>query len=594
MRHHDPGRPARRTREQGGYVLPMFAIMLTVLMAMAGFGVDVWNWWYNAQRIQRAADSGALAGAIFLPGDETSARNTAISVAASNGYPAASVTAAVADRPNRLRVAINEQVPNNFVSLLGIRTTSITRDATAEFSGAIETGSCSNQMGNQPGSPDWTPSSGCSGVEATNPQVWAQIAGSLNNKGNGDRQTAGGCDNANFSCSGGVNSEYDAEGYYYTVRINATAADVSGGFLLIDVYDPAFVQSGDNCTQFLSADDTALRNSLASLNDRYNSNNGTLNNEYCTGDHRIASVAYGSGFPTVQFRTAKPDATPWNVRDNFGAGTVSACDGTDATHGAYPAIINRFRPYGTSGSESADNFLTDLTGGSAGSPTYLRAVYHQFVRVCAVSFANLGITAAGEYDVSFNARITATGTAGHNRYAIRAGIGNSLTAATGDGSRVSVFASGNMPLYQNATSSTAAFYMARVLPGSAGRILNLEFFDVGDGSGSGTITIVPPPDSNVAAFSGCSATLTGGSSPNISASPCRLNDVSSGNGYNGQRVQVRVPIPDTYTCGTVSGSTRVIGRGDCWVRLRFNWSSSVQDTTTWRASILGDPVRLTE
>jgi Flp pilus assembly protein TadG len=593
MSHQQRRHPATRSREQGGYVLPMFAIMLTVLMAMAGFGVDVWNWWYNAQRIQRAADSGSLAGVIYMPGDETTARSTAISVVASNGYPASAVTAGVGDRPNRLRVQVSEQVPNNFVSLLGIRTTTITRDATAEYSGVVETGSPINQMGNQPGSTDWPAVAGAD-ANALNPQIWAQIAGPGNFKGNGDRYTSSNCDTSNFACNGGVNSEYDSAGYFYTVRINATAADVSNGYLLIDVYDAAFVQSGDNCTEFRSADDVALRNTLAGLGARYDSNTAANNNEYCTGDHRIQDVTYGSGFPTVQFRTAKPDATPWNVRDNFAAGTVSACDGTDATHGAYPAVINQLRPYGTSGSESAANFGTDITAGTPANPSYLRAVYHQYVRVCAVSLATLGVTAAGEYDVSFNSRISGTGS-GHNRYAIRAGLATSPTAANGA-----------MPLYQNATSSTATFYLARVLPGAAGRRLNLQFFDVGDGSGSGTITIVPPDEAKVngndldvfGSLAGtaddCTATLTSASTPDITGSACRLNNVSSANGYNGHQVEVTVPIDDNYTCGSVVGGNRVISATDCWVRVRFNWSSGVQDTTTWRATIVGDPVRLTE
>ena len=584
-----PRHPSRRSREQGGYVLPLFAILLTVLMAIAGFGVDVWNWWYSAQRVQRAADAGALAGVIFMPGDSTSATATAREAVSANGYPSSAVLAEVGDRPNRLRVQVTENVSNSFVSLLGIRTTTIRRDATAEYSGVVETGSPINQMGGQPGPSDWAGAT--SAEEATNPQVWAQIAGPGNFKGNGDRYTSSNCDGANYACSGG-NTEYRADGYYYTVRINATASDISNGFLLIDVYDPAFVQSGDNCTEFRSSNDGQLRTDMANLGDRYNTNSSSLNNEYCTGDHRIQDVSYGSGYPTVMFRTARPDATPWNVRDNFSTGTVAACDGTDATHGAYGTnVTNRFRPYGSSGGENADNFFTNL---NPSGNTYLRAVYHQFVRVCAVRLSGasgLGISTPGEYDVSFNSQIVGAGS-GHNRYAIRAGIGTSATATTADGARVSVFANGPMPLYQNATSSTAAFYMARVLPGSNGRILRLELFDVGDGSGSGTITVLPPADSGLSAFTGCSATLTGGGTPDITSSQCRLNNVSSGAGYNGQAVTIFVPIPNGYTCG--SGSPRVIGSTDCWVRVRFNWSSNVQDTTTWQASILGDPVRLTE
>ena len=46
--------------DDGGFALTWFAILLLVLIAMAGFGVDVWNWWYTSQKVQRAADAGAL------------------------------------------------------------------------------------------------------------------------------------------------------------------------------------------------------------------------------------------------------------------------------------------------------------------------------------------------------------------------------------------------------------------------------------------------------------------------------------------------------------------------------------------------------
>ena len=55
----DPDTP-RRGRDEGGFILPTFALVLIVLIAMAGFGIDVWNWWYTGQQAQRAADAAAL------------------------------------------------------------------------------------------------------------------------------------------------------------------------------------------------------------------------------------------------------------------------------------------------------------------------------------------------------------------------------------------------------------------------------------------------------------------------------------------------------------------------------------------------------
>jgi len=50
---------------------------------------------------------------------------------------------------------------------------------------------------------------------------------------------------------------------------------------------------------------------------------------------------------------------------------------------------------------------------------------------------------------------------------------------------------------------------------------------------------------------------------------------------------VSVPIPDDYDCNYASSS-------GCWVKvqLSFTGGATPTDTTTWTASIDGDPVRL--
>ncbi len=50
------------------------ALLLLVLLAFCGFGIDVANWWYIGQKEQRAADAAALAGSIYMPNDLTPRR----------------------------------------------------------------------------------------------------------------------------------------------------------------------------------------------------------------------------------------------------------------------------------------------------------------------------------------------------------------------------------------------------------------------------------------------------------------------------------------------------------------------------------------
>ena len=40
-------------------------------------------------------------------------------------------------------------------------------------------------------------------------------------------------------------------------------------------------------------------------------------------------------------------------------------------------------------------------------------------------------------------------------------------------------------------------------------------------------------------------------------------------------------LPDTYACGA-----------DCWWQIDYNYSGTAQDTTTWRAYIIGNPIHL--
>ena len=99
--------------------------------------------------------------------------------------------------------------------------------------------------------------------------------------------------------------------------------------------------------------------------------------------------------------------------------------------------------------------------------------------------------------------------------------------------------------------------------------------------------MIPPPDSNMTAFSDCVFDLEGTGTPsNVNASICQVSNVSSSTGYQGKVMLIQVPIPASYTCDeTVSTG--------CWVTLEMGFSD-VYDVTTWSAYISGDPVRLIE
>jgi hypothetical protein len=141
-----------------------------------------------------------------------------------------------------------------------------------------------------------------------------------------------------------------------------------------------------------------------------------------------------------------------------------------------------------------------------------------------------------------------------------------------------------MGIFANFTGTTQ-FYLARVPSSAAGQILNVRLFDVGDGATAGTITILKPAESTPASSTLSNCRATGSIAALNAALPTCALTVSSSN--QGKWQNVAVPIPSTYQCSDVLTT-------GCWVMLKYDYSGSPADATSWTASIEGDPVRLVE
>ena len=108
-----------RMRERG-QVLAIFAVMSIVLLGGAALVTDVTNWWMFEQRLQRAADAAALAGAVYMPEFfDTKATPAAIAEAKRNGFDDALPNVVVTPRrdpsnPRKLIVDIDAPVQTNF------------------------------------------------------------------------------------------------------------------------------------------------------------------------------------------------------------------------------------------------------------------------------------------------------------------------------------------------------------------------------------------------------------------------------------------------------------------------------------------------
>jgi len=575
---------ARHANEQGFYMV-WFALTFVTLVGFAGLALEFNRWQQLATRAQKAADAAALGGAVFMPDNVgNKAFNTAQTLASQNGFTNGSggvtVTTAVGKLPNQLKVTVSIQTHNPFGAIVGYGSTTITRTAVAEYQLPQNLGSPQNIYGNDPES------------AAAQPQFWGNVFGPSSNKDKGDAIQAAGpppaaaalCNADN--CAGSANKDYAPNGYFYGIDVPAGTA----GPLNVQVYDPAFVHVGDQCG---SSDSDAANslNAAATLtaaqipgysgtippSTRYASSGASA---FCNGDNYYSDGS-NTANPWTLWTLRAPDNSPWDPSNN-----PIVCQAEFP--GVYPETTNNL-PNGTVNANELKTLLQQSTAyPGTNPPRTFASFFRQWVTLCSVNSPTQGTY---YLEVQTNKKIdgtTPTNAGGSNRFSIRAGNGSDYTTTNG----LHVYGNQTMGIYANETAASTQFYLTRVLPGEAGKTLVLNFFDIGDAAQPGTLTIIPPPDSNIgASFSNCTYTAPPGNatgppwgtfSATNSGCSISVNNAS----FNGQWVTFEVPVPTTYTC-TTSSTT------GCWVRLSVVYpSGSVTDTTTWNAYILGEPVRI--
>ncbi len=141
-----------RALRERGQMLALFTLTIFVLTGITALAVDVSWYWANTLKVQRAADSAALAGVVWLPGQPSSAYATARDQAAKNGYTdtvgGVAITALKdGTNPRRLNVTISAPVGTFFMRVFGINTIQAVRSAKAEYVLPVPMGSPENYYG---------------------------------------------------------------------------------------------------------------------------------------------------------------------------------------------------------------------------------------------------------------------------------------------------------------------------------------------------------------------------------------------------------------------------------------------------------------
>jgi len=568
---------ARRRRDEAGYVAIVMALLTAaVLFPISALAVDVSRMYVEGERVQAAADAASMAGVTYLPADFDTAKSEAIKVAGKNGYPnGGNVTVTVSQgfKPTQLQVTITSRITNQIASVWGDTTATITRTAVADYNGPAPMGSPCNTFGNEPdGSTGFGPTASTLTVPpggancSTTPGFWGTVYGPDIYKVDGDQLMVRYCSGSESNCSSGKNNDFRPEGYFYIIRVGEGAV---GKAVTVQIYDPAFVDTGQYCEESPGTPSSNTINDYVSdAKTRYRT--ASTANNFCTGDSALTAKSGGT-VPTV---------TSYGMRS-----PVDTFVPTDA-----PPMNGCIKQY--PGYASSSVSLNALTKGNRRYDDELAAVFHQWQTLCTFT-----PTDAGDYylQVRTNVPLSTSNYDGRGGYSgntnvfkeddttsVRGNGGNNFAIrayASGSSGAISVAGWDRMAIWMNTASSQATFNLVRIVPAAASKTLDFEFFDAGDAASSGTITVLPPTE-NPITLSNCQGTgvKTG------TLSNCTVTNI--GSSFNGKSQHIRVPIPASYTCNWASA-------GGCWFRVQINFGgAAVHDTTTWTARIDGDPVRL--
>ncbi|HEY6628126.1 MAG TPA: pilus assembly protein TadG-related protein [Acidimicrobiia bacterium] len=328
-----------------GMALPLITVMIVVLLGISAFAVDL-GWLYlNGARLQRGADSAALAGVVFLPGDFDGVDTQTVGAATANGYHIGNLNGTpivgggaddldwtqLAD--NSLEVTVETEVPTFFVKLFGFNTFRITRTATAEYVKPVPIGSpdpCFGIGNSSLNGSDCNP--------ATAQRFWAAISGPYTNKWNGDAKAPRFWDDDGTWNQESANPEYRPEGYYMAIDVPSGVSN-----LTVDVYDAGFYERGsfdtetgdreqdtgggaDTHFQMYTFDDTPLdpTNNVAisgcSFNIASEANSSTYKNRWRNLCTRNGSVAPGIYVVRVWTDGNDGGTNQYAVRANTGGG----------------------------------------------------------------------------------------------------------------------------------------------------------------------------------------------------------------------------------------------------------------------------------
>jgi hypothetical protein len=522
----------RVANDDRGQVIVVAALLMTLLLAIVGIGVDISWFQFNLVRMQRAADAAALAGVVYLPGNSAGAFSAAYAEATKNGFTNGVGGVTVVPRQdainNRmLEVTIQGPVQTYFARLLGTSSVPGSRIARAEFVLPVPMGSPQDYFGVATLCRNSDAPSSCPAVTS------ATGSGTLASQGfwgavetRGASRSFGDAYSTYYNPSPTLNAGYDPNGYSYIVELPTGTA---GGAVWI--FDPMFCATGTRTTPPYQA---------LGMGDYWFSTASTRN-------------------VTTAFKLWDMNGTPYSSADD----TVIATDGGLFTNMDY---VDKGPNY--SGSRDYGGYGGGSSADCSASP------YHNAWWQLAS-----GLT-EGQYRLQV---VTSSGTTGQNALN---DFGVQVTTTFGTGARI--YGQSRMCAEVNITSSTALFYIAQVDAAHAGKTLEIRLFDPGDITNT-SLRIKQPTASGYAdATFKFTATGSSGGAPTSGGPQTSLQTSNTTTKfYNNQWVTLSIALPADYRAPTPPGETQ-----PGWWKIEYTVGTTGQDITTWEVNIRGNPVHL--
>ena len=178
------------------------------------------------------------------------------------------------------------------------------------------------------------------------------------------------------------------------------------------------------------------------------------------------------------------------------------------------------------------------------------------------------------------------GTSAENMWGMRA-------VPTNGAYRPRVYGIGKMVIYANVAAGVTEFYLGQIDAVHAGKTMVIELFDPGDASGNSAIEILKPTGADyVPTPFSYTADATASGSKSGSGVTSLKTTINSSAQYNNAWVTLAVPLPKTYTAPHPATESANIAGG--WWKIRYTFTASTSDTTTWMVSIRGNPVHLVQ